>query len=171
MYLKRVCIKEDRHLFQSLPFFHLTKDIHAYQRECLRVDVHPFRQSSKQYLFHLFDRLLVQCVTHLNHPLLLIAQRYLESDHSTSRLVSYKPWACLKQAQGLRRKNGHFHQTSTHFSSIQTSQIHIHEKTKQRDFFMPLTSHQIICFRHAKTFLFPDPNSGSRREQCESQIP
>lgn len=162
MYLQRVRIKEDCHLFQSFPFFHLTKDIHAHQLECLRVDVHPFRKSSKQYLFHLFNRLLVQCVIHLNHPLLLIAQRYLESDHSTSRLISYKPWACLKQAQGLRRKNDHFHQTSTHFSLIQTSQIHIYEKTEQRDFFMPLTSHQIICFRHAKTFLFPDPNSGSR---------
>ena len=44
-------------------------------------------------------------------------------------------------------------------SSIQTSQIHIHEKTEQHDFFMPLTSHQIICFRHAKTFLFSIPSS------------
>jgi len=161
MYLKRVRIKEDRHLFQSFPFSHFTKDIHTHQLEGLRIDVHPFRKSSKQYLFHLFNRLLVQCVIHLNHPLLLIAQQYLESDLSTSRLVSYKPWACLKQAQGLRRKNGHFHQTSTHFSLIQTSQIHIHEKTEQHDFFMPLTSHQIICFRHAKTFLFLDPGDSN----------
>jgi hypothetical protein len=61
----------------------------------------------------------------------------------------------LKQAQGLRRKNGHFHQTRTHFSLIQTSQIHIHEKTEQRDFFMPLTSHQNHLFSPRENIPLP----------------
>lgn len=59
MYLKRIRVEEDRGLRQSYSFFHVTKDVHAYEFEFPILNVQFIGKPSKQYLGHLLYRLLI----------------------------------------------------------------------------------------------------------------